>query len=505
MIKSIRNDYIIYEGMLTMKKLFALMLAMALMLTVAAAYAADLTITNATLGQTYQAFKVFNAYPSDETDLTKPISYTATDAQIGLDGFTDIFEVAKADGVNIISVKSDVDPSAVIHYIMDNIDDLKQGAAISGEYSNNSTYKFSNLDNGYYFVTSTLGSFVTIDSAGTNVQIVDKNESQPEEPEKFITDEDSAVDEDLDETGLVDVKENDASVGSVETFSVTFQAVNWIQDEETNTAGTGEIDSKTQVTVYKFEDAPTGLAIDKTTLKVTVNGQEIQITDAEVDSNGKLTFTIPWVDDSGKSLYETKTDGSAKIPVVVTYKAKVTAAAATAAAPNEVTVRYNNDVELGKDTTTTYTYKFRVEKTDQDKAPLDGAEFELYYGNGEGSALTFTLENGVYRFDPEGSETRIKPTGADATALIIGLDRAQYMLKEVVVPAGYNKAPDTEVDGLSKVDTADDSSHKITIENNKGSELPSTGGVGTTIFYVVGGLLIIGAAIVLVARRKAHE
>ena len=488
-----------------MKKLFALMLALAMMLTVAAAYAADLTITNATLGQTYQAVKVFNAFPSDESDLSKPISYTATDAQIALDGFTDIFDVATADGVNIISKNSEVSDTQVIEYIIANIDDLKQGSPISGIYSDNSTYVFSGLDNGYYFVTSTLGSLVAIDSAGTSVNIVDKNESQPEPPEKIITDEDSAVDEALDQTGL-EAEENKASVGSVETFSVTFQAVNWIQEEETNIAGTGtDFDSKTQVTVYKFEDAPTGLDIDANTLKVTVNGEEIAITDAAVDSNGKLTFTIPWVDDSGKSLYEAKTAGDAKIPVVVTYKATVTADAATAAAPNEVTVLYNNDEELGKDTTTTYTYKFKVEKVDEDKAPLDGAEFELYYGDGSGDALKFTLVDGVYRFDPEGTETRIKPTGDDATALIIGLDDANYMLKEVVVPNGYNKAPDTEVAGLSRVDTADASVHSIIIENKKGSELPSTGGMGTTIFYVIGGLLIIGAAVVLVARRKAQD
>ncbi len=43
------------------------------------------------------------------------------------------------------------------------------------------------------------------------------------------------------------------------------------------------------------------------------------------------------------------------------------------------------------------------------------------------------------------------------------------------------------------------------VPNNKGTLLPSTGGIGTTIFYVLGGLLVVGAAVILVARRKAHE
>ena len=87
-----------------MKKLFALMLALAMMLTVAAAYAADLTITNATLGQTYKAYKVFDAYPTDAADLSKPISYTATNEQIALDGFTDIFDVAQRDAVKLAGI-----------------------------------------------------------------------------------------------------------------------------------------------------------------------------------------------------------------------------------------------------------------------------------------------------------------------------------------------------------------------------------------------------------------
>ena len=76
-----------------------------------------------------------------------------------------------------------------------------------------------------------------------------------------------------------------------------------------------------------------------------------------------------------------------------------------------------------------------------------------------------------------------------------------YKLVETQAPTGYNLPDNPSTD----VTPATDNSVAVTIENNKGTVLPSTGGMGTTIFYVVGGLLIIGAAIVLVARRKAHE
>lgn len=76
-----------------------------------------------------------------------------------------------------------------------------------------------------------------------------------------------------------------------------------------------------------------------------------------------------------------------------------------------------------------------------------------------------------------------------------------YQLVETQAPTGYNMPAEPSTD----VKPETDNTLAITIENNKGTVLPSTGGMGTTIFYVVGGLLIIGAVIVLVARRKAHE
>ena len=79
------------------------------------------------------------------------------------------------------------------------------------------------------------------------------------------------------------------------------------------------------------------------------------------------------------------------------------------------------------------------------------------------------------------------------------------MLKEVVVPAGYNKAEDTTVTGLSRVDVADASITEVEVTNKKGAELPSTGGMGTTIFYVVGAILVIGAGVVLIARRRMNS
>ena len=488
----------------------ALVMCLAMGITAFAASDGSIIVTNATAGQTYEAFLIFPASPSNPDDVTKNIIYTATADQVAISGFDTYFDKIVDENRNYsITKKTDANDEALIAWIKDNIDDLKQGSAIAGETQVDGTVKFSNLEYGYYFITSTLGTIVTIDTAGKNVEVVDKNESTPTGPEKKITAEDNAIDESLDQTGKEETN-NDTSVGSTETFTVTFDATNWVKEKDQQTPSSGT--AGTKITEWNFTDRPTGLAIDANSVKVYVNGtQEITstITDKTVDADGVLTFTIPWVDENGKHLYETQTEGSELIPVKIVYDAKITADAATAAAPNEVVIKYNDDTQVGeKAETHTYTYKFKLDKKDEKGAALDGAEFELFFapetGNSE-NPLTFVLENGVYRYDPEGTVTRIKPTGTDATAKIIGLDNASYILKEVVVPAGYNKAEDTTVTGLSRVDVADASIFEVEVTNKKGAELPSTGGMGTTIFYVVGAVLVIGAGVVLIARRRMNS
>ena len=89
-------------------------------------------------------------------------------------------------------------------------------------------------------------------------------------------------------------------------------------------------------------------------------------------------------------------------------------------------------------------------------------------------------------------------TVASGNIVIWGVDDDDdYKLEEIQAPTGYNKLKNTV-----SIDVKADDTSVVDVENETGAELPSTGGIGTTIFYVVGAVLVIGAGVLLVSRRR---
>ena len=138
--------------------------------------------------------------------------------------------------------------------------------------------------------------------------------------------------------------------------------------------------------------------------------------------------------------------------------------------------------------------------------PLKGAGFTLYKKNASGT------------YEAVGSELK----GEDMTTFTwSGLDDGGYKLVETTTPSGYNTIPDIEFTITATHDVSSDNPTLISlsggdkftgvistgvvsanIENQSGAQLPSTGGIGTTIFYVLGSVLVLGAAVLLVTKKR---
>ena len=149
----------------------------------------------------------------------------------------------------------------------------------------------------------------------------------------------------------------------------------------------------------------------------------------------------------------------------------------------------------------TYSTKLQIDKVNENGEPLAGAGFTLYKGN------AVDEENKVKEFTLVGT-TQFK---------LEGLGAGTYTLAETKTPGGYNTiAPITftisatsDLDSVTwtadktfTFDTETDKQFEATIQNNKGSQLPETGGIGTTIFYIVGGLLVVGSSVVLITKKR---
>lgn len=281
-----------------------------------------------------------------------------------------------------------------------------------------------------------------------------------------------------------------------------------------------------------------GLSFNKDSVRVYVDNTEITegFTVVANPADG-CTFEVVFNDlMAAAEEYNFTVSGGSKIRVEYTSKLNKKAKIGKEGNVNSASLEFSNNPNQEQggtpdtgntpwDNVIVFTYKVVVNKIDSSKKPLAGAAFELSKKvNDEYTrvALVNATQNteGKYTLSNE-TVTKFEWKG---------LDDGDYMLTEVITPAGYNTiAPIkftvnadhtitwegenrntilTSLTGNAATGditfTANDDKTELAtnVVNNKGSELPSTGGMGTTIFYVVGSILVLGAAILLITKKR---
>ena len=313
------------------------------------------------------------------------------------------------------------------------------------------------------------------------------------------------------------------------------------------------------------DDMSAGLTLNPDSVKIyyganDTNGTAIQFTSSETSSYTDGTLYNYTIED----LKTTKPELNSSDVIKITYTATLNEKAVIGAAgnPNKYYIQYSNNPNgngTGKtpdDTNIVFTYKIvvnKVHKVNNQDVALTGANFTLYKevssdttGAQTGEAIKNVLHNGTsnqsgntsIKADALGDEKHyivVDNKTGDATGSTFefkGVDDGNYVLVETTIPAGYN-AWESKAFTITATHETSSDSPKLTnltggelfgknddgtamdysatgvlttsIENTSGAILPSTGGIGTTIFYIVGGILIIAGVAYFIVRRKANS
>lgn len=464
----------------TFKKLFAALLAAALVLAMAVpafavtnATKGSITIDGTVSGETYTIYRMFklDSYNAE----SKTYSYTVESAWEGF------FKTGA--GGNYITLDGQGHPTwnAAKSQDSDKAEFAKlalKWAAdnkITGteETATGNTVTFSGLDLGYYLVDSSLGALCGLNTTNPDATIKEKNE-KPEIKKEVQT---SAGDWS---------SENNAKIGDTVEYKVEIKVADGAQK-------------------YTVTDTMSkGLTFNNSSLKVTAN--DAVTTDYTLTSttNG-FTLVLP------ETYVSTLTKGTT---IIVTYNATLNKDAVIDGDgnANEVKLSYGNHQNTVPSKVTTKSYQFDLVKVDgTTNKLLDGAEFELADGE---TKLSFVKDTaGNYRVamtGEDGATTTITVKGGKVN--IYGLAGKTYTLTETKAPGGYNKlvTPETVnlTEGSKAHATFDADVYKdggVVVENNAGTVLPSTGGVGTTLFYVIGGGLMVAAVVLLVTKKRMEH
>ena len=478
-------------------KLAGILLALAMVLGIAATAFAEgetgsITIYDAAVGQTYTIYQILDLESyNNEAGAYAYKATTAWNTFINSGAIKDIYVEVDAQGY--VTWKGDADAAAFAKlaqkYAKDN-SIANQGSVTA----TTTTVSFNSLDLGYYLVDTTLGTLCSLDTTNPDVVMEEKNEV----PTNVKTVEE-------DSTGAWGAT-NDADIGQVVNFKSTITAQpgaeNYVFHDKMSEGLTYTGDAK----IYTDEAMTQELAAGN----YMVNANP---TDSD-------TFDITFTQD-----YLNTITAATKLYVKYSATLNENANVGNDGNPNESKLSYGEiNQETGKpgsttppSETNTYTWDvdvFKYTMNGETEKALAGATFTLSKNADGSNPIALVSEgNNVYRVEKTNETDTVTEITTDATGkfTIKGLDADTYYLTETAAPAGYNKlaAPVTIVIGENGVvngtTEAPQGVDEVKVLNQSGTELPSTGGIGTTIFYIVGGVLVVGAVVLLVTKKRMNN
>ena len=472
----------------TFKKLMAALLAVALLCAMAVpAFAADapgsITINNAVSGKTYNVYRILDI--ATHNDGYTGIVYKTNDKWSEFINSTDVkshyFTAVGSDGV--ITVRDDLnadDAKALAvsakAWLGAHTDITADATAIT---ATSSTVNFTNLELGYYLVVSSgwdeaVEVVCSLDTTKPDVEINEKN-GKPTIEKKIV------------DNG--DVDENTANIGDYVQFKLT---VNVIDGKPTNYVIHDKM--STGLTFVNTAEHPVVVKVGTSILDTT-----------QYSFNGTITDGCT---------FELKINDNILQPndvVTVTYYGQVNSSAViNGDNTNEANLTYGTNGDSTWEKTTTKVFGFKVFKhAGTDKTTLlAGADFRLYKTVGETTYYAQFDSNGLLTgWATEATASGVTMTSNNTGALVLnGLDAGTYYLEETKAPDGYNKLINPVTVTISKEGVVSPAENGIVyVSNNAGATLPSTGGMGTTLFYVIGGGLMVAAVVLLVTKKRMEN
>ena len=479
------------------KRVLALLAAFALVLAMAVPAWAEgntgsITVQGAVNGESYSIYKIFDVTGYDMTTKPHKITYKVTDSwasffEKGNPGadYVTLDSKNQISGTTLDSSTAPEFAAAAITWAKDSTHNIK---ATESKTANEGGVTFTGVTNGYYLVDTSLGALCSLDNVTGNTATISEKNKVPSVEKKV-------------KNGNNYDSSNSAKIGDTVEYKTTIMI-------------NGSVE---KVVLHDKMDA--GLTFNETSVKVKVDGADVAkdnytLKKPDTESSDPCTFEIKF-EDSYIAGLKTGTQ------IEVTYSATLNESAVigtTGGNKNDTWLKYGNSGSVTSETTT-YSYSFDLVKTDSDGTLLAGAKFKLYADQDCTSEIKLVADgtNG-YRVATTG-ETGVQyiETNANSALTIKGLKgTTTYYLKEIEAPKGYNElenafkftiASENISSNLSKTSNkwVEGNSTGIHIINNAGTTLPSTGGMGTTVFYVVGGGLMAVAVVLLVTKKRMEN